>query len=327
MQHKKTPGGQVSGHPPEGSNEAGKHPARIERYSTARKRALEMVAHLATQRDDPLGTFEKARHRLNDCGNYLLFHHYFTVGKMRLAAMKSCKQHLLCPLCAIRRGAKTLEGYLNRYEVIRAEHPTLRAFMVTFTVKNGDDLAERFGHLQKSLKTLHRRRRNLLAGVRSAPYTEAVKALGAVWSFEVTNRGKGWHPHAHAVWLAYDTPSQARLQQEWQDITGDSFIVDVRPIEGDPVEGFMEVLKYAVKFSDLTLADNVTAWEYLKGRRLLGSFGLFRGVQVPEAMTDELLDDLPYIELFYRYTSAGYSLQSHQEPTETGFNRFRPVTA
>ena len=32
--------------------------------------------------------------------------------------------------------------------------------------------------------------------------------------------------------------------------------VDCRPITGDPSEGFMEVFKYAVKFSDLSLDDN-----------------------------------------------------------------------
>ena len=41
------------------------------------------------------------------------------------------------------------------------------------------------------------------------------------------------------------------LSREWHEITGDSFIVDVRPIsQDDPVSGFIEVFKYAVKFSD-----------------------------------------------------------------------------
>lgn len=63
----------------------------------------------------------------------------------------------------------------------------------------------------------------------------------------------------------------------------------------------MEVFKYAVKFSDQPVADTWHAFQTLKGKRLLGSAGCFRGVEVPEELTDEPLDDLPYVELFYRY--------------------------
>jgi hypothetical protein len=54
---------------------------------------------------------------------------------------------------------------------------------------------------------------------------------------------------------------------------------------------------------------------HLKGRRLQGSFGVFRGVKISNELTDELLDDLPYIELFYKYSKAGYSLSktTHNE--------------
>ena len=83
-------------------------------------------------------------------------------------------------------------------------------------------------------------------------------------------------------------------------------IVDVRPITGDPAEGFMEVFKYAVKFSDLSLADNWHAAQILKGKRLLNSFGLFRGVKVPESLLDEPLDDLPYWDRFYRFIQGEY---------------------
>ena len=54
----------------------------------------------------------------------------------------------------------------------------------------------------------------------------------------------------------------------------------------------MEVFKYAVKFSDLTLADNWHAAQILKGKRLLNSFGSFRGVDIPDSLLDEPLDGL-----------------------------------
>ena len=51
---------------------------------------------------------------------------------------------------------------------------------------------------------------------------------------------------------------------------------------------FMEVFKYAVKFSDLSLDDNWHAAQLLKGKRLLNSFGLFRGVEVPEEIEERM---------------------------------------
>jgi hypothetical protein len=297
-------------------DESARLPTRLERYGKARKRARQMLVHLCTcaQADNATclqgDKLQKATVRLRECGEYLGFHHYYTVGKVRLTMASFCKQHLICPLCAIRRGAKSLKAYLDRFEVIRKENPALRPYMVTFTVKNGDDLAERFQHLQDSIKRLHKHRRDYLSKGRG--WTEAAKAEGAVWSYEVTNIGNGWHPHCHAIWLCEDVPSEKALRAEWERITGDSFMVDVRPIAGaDPAEGFSEVFKYAVKFAGLELADNVHAWDTLHGRRLLGSFGAFRGVQIPEDLTDEPLDGLPYAELFYRYAEgAGYSLKS-----------------
>lgn len=282
---------------------------RLSRYATARHRARQMLAYL-TDHDDGTERHHKARVRLRDCGEYLCFHHYYTVGEIRLASASFCKQHLLCPLCAIRRGAKALKAYLDRFEVIRQQQPELRPFLVTFTVRNGSDLRERFEHLHSSMRRLHERRRDWLKKRRG--WTEAARAAGVVWSYEVTNIGNGWHPHAHAIWLCEEEPNQQRLRNEWERITQDSFMVDVRPIgigQDDSAEGFLEVFKYAVKFAGLSLAHNVEAWNVLSGRRLLGSFGSFRGVDVPDELTDESLDDLPYIELFYRYVNgSGYRL-------------------
>lgn len=303
--HKNAPGGELAGDP-EGTDESGKLPGRIERYSVARQRATQMVAHLADRGDHPVEYV-----KLRDCGNYLVFRHYFTVGKVRLSAGHFCKKHLLCPLCAIRRGAKTLASYLERFRVLQEERPRLRPYLVTVTVRNGESLQERFEHLQGSLQRLHNRRRHWLKGSKYARWTEAARAQGAVWTYEVTNQGNGWHPHVHAIWLCESAPDQDVLRSEWETITQDSFMVDVRPLDqDDPAEGFAEVFKYAMKFAELSLADNLHAYGVLTGRRLVGSFGCFRGVQVPDVMTDELLDELPYIELFYRYLpGVGYALQ------------------
>lgn len=273
-------------------------PGKVNRYGIAKKRALDVVKY-AKETKVPAPT-----KRIEKCGEYLAFRHYFTVDEVRLHAARFCKVHLLCPLCAIRRGSKALSAYLPRYEAVRASRPDLVPFLVTLTVKDGPDLAERFKHLHDSMRELWKRRaRNRGSAV------DDIEA--GVWSYEV-KKGKGsgqWHPHLHMVALAARAPDQAYLAREWKDITGDSFIVDVRPIDqAAPERGFIEVFKYALKFSDMSEADTLAAWLALRGRRLVASVGLFRGVEIPDQLTDEPLDDLPFVEYFFRYFDGAYSL-------------------
>jgi hypothetical protein len=97
------------------------------------------------------------------------------------------------------------------------------------------------------------------------------------------------HPRTHDR-LGRGRTQPGAFVEEWHQITGDSFIVDVRPIVGDPAEGFMEVFKYAVKFSDQPVAElHGTPSDALKGKRLLGSAGCFRGVEVPEELKTSCL--------------------------------------
>lgn len=303
---------QLAGGLLEGSDESAGLPARVGRYSKARTRAKAMVAHLCH-----VEALSRECKALADCGNWLLFRDYYTVGKVRLSGIHSCYLHLLCPLCAIRRGAKALKVYLDRFRVIVACSSELRPYLVTFTVANGPDLPERFQHLHRSLQTLHTRRRLFISGGKRAVWTESARAAAAVWSYEVTNRGNGWHPHVHAIWLCDSPPNRWALVEEWKAITGDSYVVDVRPLsQEEPAEGFCEVFKYAMKFGELGFAENVQAYMTLRGRRLIGSFGCFRGVKVPPELTDDLLDDLPYVEIMYHYLSrAGcYSVESVSAP-------------
>jgi len=327
-QKKKTPvnDSNLAGGSFTGADEAELLSERIARYGQAHARARLMLDHLG---GNPSPEAKKTAVGLANCGNYLHFREYYTVGKVRLHNATFCKQHLVCPLCAIRRGAKALGAYLIRWQVIQEQRPDLRPYLLTLTVKNGPDLEERQAHLTKALRKLRDRRRYFNAGIRAAPYTELCKAEGGVYTLELTNKGNGWHPHCHMIVLAASEPSQEALSAEWHRITGDSFIVDCRPITGDPSEGFMEVFKYAVKFSDLSLEDNWHAAQRLKGKRLLNSFGLFRGVQIPESLLDEPLDSLPYWDRFYRYLQGEYqftgeSPKPKNEPEANGYEVCKP---
>ena len=127
------------------------------------------------------------------------------------------------------------------------------------------------------------------------------------------------------VVLSEHAPDKFSLSSEWENITGDSKIVDVRLISQDDLaSGFVEVFKYAVKFSDQPEADTVSAYQVLKGRRLLDCSGVFRGVVIPESLLDEPLDGLPYVDIFivtqvtatrYKKVAEGASLAGEDSAT------------
>lgn len=316
-----------------GADDAAVLPARLDRYSKAHHRALAMSDYATkisgeTRNDQVADSYFKIGVRLKYCGEYLLFRDYYSVGKVRLQAARFCKNHLLCPLCAIRRGAKMVKSYLDKLAVLKAENPKLKAYLVTLTVKDGEDLLETFNHLYRSVQKLHKTRTG------QGQYSEACKALAAVWSYEFKRGANSglWHPHVHAVWLCEEAPDAFQLSAQWKKITGDSYIVDITPFhdQDDVLNGFLEVFKYAVKFSDLPMADNWHGYQVLTGKRLIASFGAFRGVEIPEDLTDEQLDDLPFVEHLYRYYyGTGYSRMpfSSQAEKEVQSGRTKKVVA
>lgn len=320
-----------------------KHRARITRFGHLRQQSKDMSNWLFTQHDEarsldtPMGELMAKRfghfgNLLSGCANYLLFKHYYTLDKYKLSGLKTCKKHMLCPFCSAIRASKQATAYHEKMVHILKENPNLKPVFVTLTVKNGDDLKERFNHLKDSFKTYQSRRRDWLKKGRG--YNEFCKAHGIVYAYEITNNGKGWHPHLHMILLVDDWIDKDKLSAEWYAITGDSFIVDVRRVKPSKAEvdtmdakeqkedysdGFMEVFKYAMKFTELTHYQIWIAHETLSptGRltRLQGSIGLFRGVQVPDTMTDDVItDDAPFMLILYKFLKgAGYSVEFMQD--------------
>ena len=313
---------------PEGRNPTDDHSAKLDRLARGKARGLEMASYLrdkwasspreVKEHQPALMLARDAGSKLLDCGNYLEYRQYYTKGEFRLTKMHSCRQFRICPLCATRRASKMMSSYLARYEIIKAANPKWRAYLITLTVKDGANLLERFEHLKASHQLLQARRRKGHESIWG-------RIHGAVGAYETTiGKGSGlWHPHAHIVVFAdtlpltFDANGNPRclpLEEEWEGITHDSKVVDVRPFDdaGDSVKSFCEVFKYALKFSEMTCAQNWEANQVLARRKLTFSYGCFRGVKVPEELTDEPLNDLPYVELFYRYVGGAYSLKSQR---------------
>ncbi len=287
----------------------------LERYATARRRAVVMSDYaLSTAKN------KKLSDSLRYCGSFLTFRHYYTVEQLRLHSAKFCRKHLLCPLCSIRRASKSLQSFIPKLESVLASDPTLTPYLVTLTVKNGPCLADRFRHIVRSISRMTQARRN--SHKPRHPYVEMAKADGGLYSIEF-KRGKNsgeWHPHVHMVWLCRVPPDARKLSDEWHKFTGDSFIVDARPFDTRKpmATNLMEVLKYALKFSEMSLDDNWEAFEALTGRRLFAAFGSLYGLKLPDELNDDLSDmeGLPYIDLLYRYLpmAGQYTLHATEYP-------------
>lgn len=272
---------------------------RLGRYGTAKGRSYQMAGYLAKANERTLSD------RVYRCGGHLHFREWVDHGKTTLHRGYFCQVPLLCPLCAIRRGGKLLRRYTERAAFLMRDHD---AYMVTLTVRNGPDLWERWMHLRQGLRKLKDR------GVKG--YGAMAPCRGFVGSFEFTKGQGGWHPHCHMVWFVprgvhIEGGAGSQLSADWHAITGDSFIVDARPLYGDLVDAFCEVLKYALKFSTLSLADNLAAYRTLRGKRLMTSGGVMYGLELPEdaRLEDDPLDG-PFIEIVYRWAgSKGYQLE------------------
>lgn len=148
------------------------------------------------------------------------------------------------------------------------QEPFLATFHDYADCENGDDLAERFNHLQKSVARIFKHRRDYLDKGRGK--TEFRKIHGYVGTYEVTKdngygelKETGWHPHAHIMVLHTTSFDYKALQAEWKEITGDSHVLNVTAAKhpNEPELDFLEVFKYAVKFSDLEPMENIQAWD------------------------------------------------------------------
>jgi len=282
----------------------------INDYGSRKARAVDMSEYVNTQRDPKKRPdIEKVFTNLKHCASYLVFHEYLSIEETRLVKAHTCKQHLLCPFCAMRRSGKFVAKNLPKVEQVFNENRARIPALVTFTVKNGPNLQERYTHLRRAHRRLNQRRRNHIQG---RTYSEWAKVAGGITSYEFTKQDEGdWHPHIHALVMLDDFIDQKALSDEWLDITGDSFIVDIRRIRGkanagglDIASALLEVCKYALKFHDMTLPDTWHAYQTLRTRRLVDSFGVLRGVQVPENLLDDPLEGLPYVERHYQYRPA-----------------------
>lgn len=230
-------------------------------------------------------------------------------GERQLSAANFC-QLRLCPMCISRRARRTawkLSQVLNQVE---ADHGAMFLFL-TLTIKNvdGDHLGDGIGQLTRAWNKLLQHRH--------------IKAAVQGWfrAIEITRKGKGYHPHIHAI-LAVSPEyfasksglyvSHAEWVRRWRLALGVDYDPSVRiqtaKAKGEVAGGVaaaLEAAKYTVKdedYIDPKLKDKEAAQivqdytEALRRRRLTAYGGWLK--EAARALDAEDLEtgDLVHVE-------------------------------
>lgn len=307
----------------------GEHRAKVEqRFTPMKRRARAMHRYIRGKMEGlPAGSIERDQlERLSRdiglCRNHLLFRNHFTEGRVTLSRMTSCKHTRLCPLCAIAHANAHVVTYhkkvLQLIEEYKGRGVQLYFYFVTLTVKDGVSLPQTYEHFSNGAQRLVNRRRDALkamAGSKKHQYAlKSVMAsvIAGVLSFEVKRGANSgiWHPHGHGLFVSTERISNWDLSAEWLSMMGDSKITDCTEIDPTDAKSLCEILKYSLKFSEMSLEDNFDAAMELRGKRFLRSFGEFYGLKVDESIDidDTAILDSPYIEQLYSYRKGAYQL-------------------
>lgn len=212
--------------------------------------------------------------RWDNCGSACHVEYSATLNKHRCRANYCKSRH--CQPC-MRAKATRLSMNLRRR---LSERPDGRYRFVTLTLKNSkQDLAAEIRRLYTCFKSIRGHR--VWRRQRGGCFILEVK-----WS-----SGRGWHPHLHIITEGEYIP-QAELSEAWHHVTGDSFVVDVRPLTTgyDPAD---YVAKYITKATNSDVwDDDSAAQEWIcssKGVRPAATFGNWRGFKLcsqPECADD-----------------------------------------
>lgn len=232
---------------------------------------------------------------LERCGEPLKLH-CVCCGAIKTVE-KACRKRW-CPVCARKISAKRVGKYAGA--VARMQWP----LFVTLTRPNVRTIT------LDTIKEMRRAYRKL----RQRQWWER-KVVGGIASVEITNRGKGWHPHIHSIldcrWLAKTVPppkatdtragmaakfkaAASEVGTEWAHAMGlkrasvhvkRAFTSrDIGPHSGNNESIAVEVLKYSVKPTDLIeSAEPIGELIHLLGAaRLVSSFGSMHGRKLDE---------------------------------------------
>jgi hypothetical protein len=267
----------------------------------------------------PEATNEERRlgERIAHCGERLIFRspncECDPTARPMLVGANLCT-HRMCHHCAKLRSRKLAARVHEMFGKLRAQGIT-RYALLTLTYRDTEAL---HGCVERGWRDFRKLRQRKIWE----------QALGCLATMEI-KRGQGsglWHPHLHVLvarpsctclrgrrlddvvprcahgrlWCPHAL-NQCCISEAWREITGESFVVDIRAVRAEEDRSMAgavrEVVKYCTKLTEVSSkvredgqSDVLELHRAIRGRRLLTTTGVFRGLVEP-ATAEELLDD------------------------------------
>lgn len=260
----------------------------LKKLRNLKRQQLRIVSQF--EKDDPLSllnpdyvsstglTVEDIAEKINkikDCATLIeLVDNFVQVGDtweqvFTVSAANYCKQPTICPVCAsrmqARRKARLSDPIKEQaqlcdesYTVNGEEKKRRYAYMITYTVTDGDSLSERMEKLKESKKNFRKMGQRRKNGKRSGG--ESSKIVGGVSTVEI-KRGKysgQWHVHQHDL-VFTDDPLNYRVYQ-----AAAKKKLDQKYGRHIPKDELNKIALNKAKFRDKLVAVSKMSFEWLK---------------------------------------------------------------
>lgn len=222
------------------------------------------------------GTGPRGMDAFQNCGAECVVEWSDTEQRYRLRGSYCHNRH--CEPCQKSKASLIVANLRKKLE----SAPNRKYRFVTLTLRHTPDTA--LTDQIKRLYTCYKKLRNTKAWKRSQ------FGGSAMLEVKLIDNG-GWHPHLHLVtegtWV-----DKRELQNAWQTVTGDSFVVDIRLLNSKKDVAYY-VAKYMTKGTNADVwEDDDKAIEYvcaMRGVRTCATFGCWRGYKLlakPQSAND-----------------------------------------
>jgi hypothetical protein len=260
------------------------------------------------------------------CGSWLKFRHYTDLEKNTLYNARFCKKDKICPACAARRAAKQVRKV---YSELYSNPELLEGYWYYIVVPVHHNASEEFGtvfdRLQLAIKRINQAMRDVQRGRESGNWFTHFD--GIMYSIEETKTANGWNIHANLLCRS-DKPlknlkKKKGFNRYWhieaadtlRKIADGSQNISISPInvsnKEDLIKNLQEIFKYSLKFQELNPDDLLTAYRGLYRKRLLGTMGTLRGLNIDISFEDDDIQDEIFIETMYHYVNK-YIIRPHR---------------
>ncbi len=178
-----------------------------------------------------------------------------------------CKQRTVCPTCADRSQVRRQVRYSDSIKkqadmVVSGER---YAYMITYTVVDGEDLSERIDHLRQSKRRFMKmgQRRGL---IRSSGESAKIRAALSTVEIKRGHNSGEWHVHSHDLVfsdrpISYQVYHQGR-KKELERIYGSKIPVEAlktAAMQTIEISGsIVPVSKISMEWHDATLGDSIS---------------------------------------------------------------------